>query len=146
MILDKEKLVLFSDNPLSTIYYYYVNKEESERIVVFYLIKNTQSVSIYLYVEGEEGVFKEKTFYCNNPSGFDEATNYFEQLVLEETQPQNENLTNQNEQPPVGILVAYPNNSIKVLMQDGRKGDFLAPEYFISSNNFGFLVNKIIFQ
>jgi hypothetical protein len=66
MILNKEKLVLFTDNELSMIYYYYVNKEESERIVVFYLIKNTQSVSIYLYIEGKEDVLKEKTFYCKN--------------------------------------------------------------------------------
>jgi len=137
MILNPEKLKKIADDDVRMFFEYDITKEseEGKRVVSFGYVKpsNLIIVGIVTTKDGVPELIKNKDFDAST-TGFDEATDYFESLIIKETSPQNQNQENENSAPPIGLLFVQENKSVKIVMQDGRKGDFKDYEYLVKDN------------
>jgi hypothetical protein len=137
MILNPEKLKKTADDDVRMFFEYDITKEseEGKRVVSFGYVKpsNLIIVGIVTTKDGVPELIENKDFDAST-TGFDEATDYFESLIIKETSPQNQNQENENSAPPIGLLFVQENKSVKIVMQDGRKGDFTDYEYIVKDN------------
>ena len=149
MILNPEKLKKIVEDDVRIFYEYDITKDSDEvtRVVSFGYIKPSNGIIVGI-VTTKDGVHEltENKDFDARTTGFDEATDYFESLIIKETSPQNQNQENQNSAPPVGLLFAQSNDGIKVFMQDGRTGSFNSLDFIISDNILTFAKTKDGFE
>ena len=149
MILNPEKLKKIVEDDVRIFYEYDITKDSDEvtRVVSFGYIKPSNGIIVGI-VTTKDGVHEltENKDFDARTTGFDEATDYFESLIIKETSPQNQNQENQNSAPPVGLIFAQSNDGIKVFMQDGRTGSFNSLDFIISDNILTFAKTKDGFE
>lgn len=149
MILNPEKLKKLVDDDVRMFYEYDITKDSDEvtRVVSFGYVKPSNGIIVGI-VTTKDGVHEltENKDFDASSTGFDEATDYFESLIIKETSPKNQNQENENSAPPVGLLFSQSNDGIKVVMQDGRKGDFTQFDFLISDNILTFTKTKNGFE
>jgi hypothetical protein len=145
MIFNSENINKILDGQALLVYAYEIEAKDENPPKSIQFLFNKETLKILVY-KVEAGVEPDQKEFDATATGFDEATDYFESLILKETSPQNQNQENQNTQPPIGFLFNQPNDSIKVLMQDGRKGDFTSFDFVITDNVLKFTKTKNGFE
>jgi len=145
MILDKSKLV-----KVNNMYGYDVSKTDdlprSEMVFLaiapveqMYLVKRS-------YKENSEVKYTDEKQFSLTADGFSKATDYFEQLIAQQTKKEGENPDASNNAPPIGFLEIMTNSIVSVKMQDGRNAQFTKKAYTIESNIFTILVDFGAFE
>jgi len=130
MIFSRDKIVR-TENDFQLEYKFVNNKENDVEIFLIYNRKTTEFLVFKKNIEDSS-----KKIFSNTASGFSEATDYFEQLISEQSK---QNTKNENNAPPIGFLEVLSNSTVLVTMQDGRKASFSKGEYSIKNNIFTIL-------
>jgi hypothetical protein len=130
MIFSRDKIVR-TENDFQLEYKFVNNKENDVEIFLIYNRKTTEFLVFKKNIEDSS-----KKIFSNTASGFSEATDYFEQLISEQSK---QNTENENNAPPIGFLEVLSNSTVLVTMQDGRKASFSKGEYSIKNNIFTIL-------
>jgi len=140
MILDKSKLV-----KVNNMYGYDVSKPDDlpQSEMVFLAIAPVEQMYLVKrsYKENSEVKYTDEKQFPLTADGFSEATDYFEQLIAQQTKKEGENPDGSNNAPPIGFLEIMTDSIVSVEMQDGRKAKFTKKAYTIKSNIFTILVD-----
>jgi hypothetical protein len=93
------------------------------------------------FKEENETKYADEKEFPLTADGFSKATDYFEELIAQQTKKEGENPDGSNNAPPIGFLEIMTNSIVSVEMQDGRKAQFTKKAYTIKSNIFTILVD-----
>ena len=133
MILDNKKLTKPNENT----YRYDISEEPMNRLFLRIDKENGNFVvnRVELSPTGTALILDEKNFPITS-NGFSEATDYFEEIINKQINPQGGNPEGENTAPPIGILEILQKSAVSVKMFDGRSGDFRKGEYTLKANIF----------